>query len=85
MYMSVTPKQFNKDTARGFLSVLHSQGLLYHCDDPAEDIIDSDGKAVFTANQAVYLNRLMSQFYMAGIDMCEIALELLNESKGAES
>jgi hypothetical protein len=63
--------------AEGFLFQLHQEGLLFHPDDDAHDIINgATGQPLFTAADADLINERMEEVFTFIVDPCEYLLNL---------
>tara|TARA_R110002012_G_scaffold189097_1_gene356280 strand:- start:361 stop:636 length:276 start_codon:yes stop_codon:yes gene_type:complete len=69
-----------EDQAKKFLDKLYEDGLMYHPEDDAHDIITNEGK-LFTADEADLLNERMGEIFGILDDPCEYVLELITPKK----
>ena len=69
-----------EDQAKGFLDKLYKDGLMYHPEDDAHDIISDEGM-LFTADEADILNERMDEVWGVLDDPCEYVLELITPKK----
>jgi hypothetical protein len=60
------------------LAVLNAEGKLYHPEDDAADIEYPNGERLFTDSEARTLNFAMDRYFDEGIDVCQLALDILN-------
>ena len=67
-----------EDQAKEFLDKLYEDGLMYHPEDDAHDIITNEGM-LFTADEADLLNERMDEIWGILDDPCEHVLELIRK------
>ena len=67
-----------EDQAKGFLDRLYKDGLMYHPEDDAHEIITNEGM-LFTADEADLLNERMDEVWGILDDPCEYVLELIRK------
>ena len=71
----------NKENqAKEFLDKLYEDGLLYHPEDDAHEIITNEGM-LFTADEADLLNERMDEIWGILDDPCEYVLKLISENE----
>tara|TARA_R100001594_G_C3943686_1_gene241285 strand:- start:428 stop:706 length:279 start_codon:yes stop_codon:yes gene_type:complete len=69
----------NKENqAKEFLDKLYKDGLMYHPEDDAHDIITNEGE-LFTADEADLLNERMNEVFGVLDDPCKYVLELIKK------
>ena len=69
-----------EDQAKDFLDKLYEDGLMYHPEDDAHDIITNEGE-LFTADEADLLNERMDEVWGILDDPCEYVLKLISENE----
>ena len=67
-----------EDQAKKFLDKLYEDGLMYHPEDDAHDIITNEGM-LFTADEADLLNERMNEVFGVLDDPCKHVLELIRK------
>jgi len=67
-----------EDQAKEFFDKLYEDGLLYHPEDDAYDICNSEGP-LFTLTEADLLNERMDEVYRVLEDPCEYVLKLISD------
>ena len=67
-----------EDQAKDFLDKLYEDGLMYHPEDDAHDIITNEGE-LFSADEADLLNERMDEIWGILDDPCEYVLELIRK------
>ena len=67
-----------EDQAKEFLDRLYKDGLMYHPEDDAHEIITNEGM-LFTADEADLLNERMDEIWGILDDPCEYVLELIKK------
>ena len=67
-----------EDQAKEFLDRLYKDGLMYHPEDDAHEIITNEGM-LFTADVADLLNERMDEIWGILDDPCEYVLELIKK------
>ena len=71
----------NKENqAKEFLDKLYEDGLMYHPEDDAHEIITNEGM-LFTADEADLLNERMDEIWGILDDPCEYVLKLISENE----
>lgn len=72
-----------EDQAIEFLNRLYKDGLMYHPEDDAFDIVDENDEKFFTHEEAWLLNERMDEVFKVMDDPCDHVLKLitLNENK----
>jgi hypothetical protein len=68
----------NEYSAKEFLDKLYKDGLMYHPEDDAHEIITNEGE-LFTADEADLLNERMDEVWRILDDPCEYVLELIRK------
>jgi len=63
-----------EDDSINFIHSLHKDEILFHPEDDANDIIDRDGKRLFTEEEAFELNNRLDEVYQYMNDPCEYIL-----------
>ena len=69
-----------EEQAKEFLDRLYKDGLMYHPEDDAHDIITNEGE-LFTADEADLLNERMDEVWGILDDPCEYVLKLISENE----
>ena len=69
-----------EDQAKGFLDKLYEDGLMYHPEDDAHEIITNEGE-LFTADEADLLNERMDEIWGILDDPCEYVLKLISKNE----
>ena len=69
-----------EDQAKGFLDKLYEDGLMYHPEDDAHEIITNEGE-LFTADEADLLNERMNEIWGILDDPCEYVLKLISKNE----
>ena len=67
-----------ENQAKEFLDRLYKDGLMYHPEDDAHEIITNEGM-LFTADEADLLNERMDEIWGILDDPCEYVLELIRK------
>ena len=66
--------------AKEFLDKLYEDGLMYHPEDDAHEILTNEGE-LFTADEADLLNERMDEVWGILDDPCEYVLKLISENE----
>jgi len=69
-----------ENQAKEFLDRLYKDGLMYHPEDDAHEIITNEGM-LFTADEADLLNERMDEVWGILDDPCEYVLKLISENE----
>jgi len=69
-----------ENQAKKFLDKLYEDGLMYHPEDDAHEIITNEGE-LFTADEADLLNERMDEVFGILDDPCEYVLKLISENE----
>ena len=67
-----------EDQAKKFLNKLYEDGLMYHPEDDAHEILTDNGE-LFSADEADLLNERMNEIWGILDDPCEYVLTLISK------